>query len=500
MLDRARNWYDAASSRVRRIERRESREFRQWIETTRNLVHVSALLFVPLLIAFVTALANVLPTLSFLLFPPLASGTYVLFTHPEEQYASPIRFVGGLTLGAVAGSVALLVSSWLATPGTPGGASAIQVDALGAALGVFLTGLLTWAFNLEEPSAFSTALLVLITDVAPETYVASVLLSSTIVAMAFVVWRDRFYERRAKYLYQSTQGDDHVLVPMRGDQPGPTAMLGAYIAAAHDAGKVVLLDVVENEAVARTERNLLDETPAAGAATAAQGSAAQTPAGASPSEASAQPAPEAAVDALESRAAEIETRVGVPCEVVVAVDGASSAATVEQVARETNCDLIVTPYEERHGALSPFVRDLFRGDVDVLVHRGKAGRTRWRDVMVPVRRPSDVAHSMIDFATRLTGKTGRISVAKCISSENDRREAESMLADLVETVSGNVETRVSSASIEDFLERNGPQYDLVVMGASMDRSTASRFISPPTFERIQDIDADVAIVDRNYRY
>jgi hypothetical protein len=35
------------------------------------------------------------------------------------------------------------------------------------------------------------------------------------------------------------------------------------------------------------------------------------------------------------------------------------------------------------------------------------------------------------------------------------------------------------------------------MGASTDRSRASRFVSPPTFERIQELDCDVAIVDRS---
>jgi hypothetical protein len=43
-------------------------------------------------------------------------------------------------------------------------------------------------------------------------------------------------------------------------------------------------------------------------------------------------------------------------------------------------------------------------------------------------------------------------------------------------------------------------YDLVIIGASRDRSVASRFVSPPTFERIGDLDADVAILDRNFRY
>jgi hypothetical protein len=35
------------------------------------------------------------------------------------------------------------------------------------------------------------------------------------------------------------------------------------------------------------------------------------------------------------------------------------------------------------------------------------------------------------------------------------------------------------------------------MGASRDRSRASRLVSPPTFRRVGDLDVDVAIVDRN---
>jgi hypothetical protein len=38
---------------------------------------------------------------------------------------------------------------------------------------------------------------------------------------------------------------------------------------------------------------------------------------------------------------------------------------------------------------------------------------------------------------------------------------------------------------------------MVFVGASRDRSAASRLISPPTFERLADIDADAAIVDRS---
>ena len=57
-------------------------------------MHVSALVLVPVLVALVTKLSNVVGVLPFVLFPPLASGTYTLFANPEGRYASPVRFVG----------------------------------------------------------------------------------------------------------------------------------------------------------------------------------------------------------------------------------------------------------------------------------------------------------------------------------------------------------------------------------------------------------------------
>lgn len=52
-------------NRLRQIEHRELREFRAWMETTRNLIHLSVLLLVPLLIAVVTAISEVNASFSF---------------------------------------------------------------------------------------------------------------------------------------------------------------------------------------------------------------------------------------------------------------------------------------------------------------------------------------------------------------------------------------------------------------------------------------------------
>src|SRR6056297_1116567 len=107
VVETARRWV----RRVRRAERRELREFVVWLEHTRNLVHLSILLFVPILIAMVTVISNNVNLFPFVLFPPLASGTFTLFADPEGKYASPPKFVAGLTVGALCGTAAIWVAA-----------------------------------------------------------------------------------------------------------------------------------------------------------------------------------------------------------------------------------------------------------------------------------------------------------------------------------------------------------------------------------------------------
>ncbi len=311
--------------RLRRAERRELREFRRWAETTDRLVHLSVLVFVPLLIGLVTLLSNAVPQLSFLLFPPLASGSYTLFVDPRGKYADPVQFVAGLTIGAACGLGALWVSTALLS--SPSGQ--FQVAAGAAVLATLATGLITWPFDIEEPSAYSTALLALLVQPSQRlTFLGSIFLASAIVAVVFVVWRNRFYDRRATVLYESTTGDDHVLVPMRGEHAHATAMLAARLAAAHEAGKVVLLDIVGDTEAAETERAMLN---------GGMGVAGVEAAG---TDGEVSDAVRERVERLESRAATVETRVGVPCQVVVATGEESAAATTLQAAESTNCDLI----------------------------------------------------------------------------------------------------------------------------------------------------------------
>ncbi|WP_101294389.1 universal stress protein [Halegenticoccus soli] len=489
MLDRLEARAADLVRRARRLERREVAEFRRWAEDTSNLLHLTILLVVPLLIALVTVLSNALPGLTFLLFPPLAAGAYTLFADPEGRYASPAKFVAGLTLGAVCGWAAeeVVAAAVGVTAPLPG------VSPASAALSIFLTGAVTWAFSVEEPAAFSTALLVLLTDGAsPSAYVVSIAVSGGIVAAAFAVWRSRFYERRARYLYGTTQSDDHVLVPMRGDDPETAALFGARLAAAHEAGKVVLLDVVDDDRLAAAEREVLEERAAAEGVPVADETVG-TGDGELADEAARRAAAGAAAD-LEAHAATIRTRVGVPCEVVVA--SGDPGTTIVRTAREAGCDLVVTPYEEERGLLSGVVRAVFDGPTDAIAFRSATGKRRWRRILVTVSRPGDSAHAMIDFATRLAGPVGSVSVCTCIDTEVERRPAETRLANLVETAEGNVETRVARAKIENFIEANAGAYDLVILGSSRDRSAASRFVSPPTFERLRSVECDVAVVDR----
>ncbi|MFA1611423.1 universal stress protein [Halobellus rubicundus] len=496
----------AARSRIRRIERRELSEFRRWIQNTDNLLHLSIVLFVPVVIGIVTYLSNHVQTLSFLLFPPLASGTYTLFSDPDGRHADPVRFVASLSSGALCGLAAYSTTAWLY--GDTGGAF---VHPESAALAIFLTGLVTWAGHVEAPSAFSTALLALVTgDVDPVTYVVSVFLAAVFVAGAFVIWRESFYEKRAEYLYETVHGDDHVLVPMRGETAERTALFGARLAAAHEAGKVVLLEVVSEERADAFDPDdpspfhesigdsdgpeEADPTETDSDAAARDGAVAGD---ADPDAGSTESGPmlmRETVQRLERCAASIHTRVGVPCEVVV-VSGDPVTATVE-AARDANCDLVVTPYEEDRGTLSSFVRGVFASDLDAVAFRSMLDRRRWTRVLVLVARPGDVAHGMIDFATRLTGDRGTVSVTTCIGSEVERRTAETHLDHLVETVSGNVETRVARSDVDDFIAANAGNYDLLVLGSSGERSPASRFVSPPTFQRLQELDCDVAVFDR----
>ncbi|WP_254857920.1 HPP family protein [Natronomonas gomsonensis] len=486
-----RDWFGVGTRMFIGSLRQRVRVARRRLEETSTLIHVSILLFVPALIALMTYLSNRSSYVSFFILPPLAAGTYALFANPESKYASPVRFVAGLSVGAICSWVAMEVAIRFVYPGLP--PNAIEVDAAMTAFAVFLAGLVTWVLDIEEAAAFSMALLGLLVDPTRRlSFVVSVFVSSGIVAVGFAVWRDLFYEQRARYLYESIEGDDHVLVPIRGEFAEATAMLGARLAADHDAGKVVLLDIVEESPETARDGGRPPGVVADGG-DAVKGQ----PDADTEGDDGMDPTTAAAVSELESLASRIETNLGVPCQIVVAAAGPSRAETVRQVASEASCDLIVAPYETDDSEVTPFIKRLLEANRDVLIHRSCDGRQRWRRIMVPVRQAGDTAHNMIDFALRLAGPIGHVSIAHCIDSEKQRRNATQMLANLAETIDGTVETRVPNASIHDFLLRSAPENDLIVIGSSGDRSVASRLVSPPTFKQIDDLETDVAIVDRH---
>lgn len=467
--------------RLHQIGRQKQTDFHRWLENTRNFIHLSLLLFIPLLIALVTFLSNMVNLLPFLLFPPLASGTYTLFANPESSYASPQRFVGGMTLGAICGWIALKGTAryWYHVP-----PQTVDVHPGAAAFAVLLTGVLTWVLDLEVSQAFSTALLVLVVGVTQLIYVVSVFVSSTLVAGVFLIWRRYVYEERADYLYQTIHGDDHVLVPMRGETAATIASFGAQLAAPHKASKVVLLKIIHTEDIASGET--LVETN--GGMTTIKNEP-TTPTDISSSA-------EKVAEELEAHADRITDRFDLPCEVVVVAGDPDDARTVVQTARDMDCDLIVTPYETANGKLSQFVRGLFASTLDVVAVRTDGQQTKWDRILVPIKYPGDVAHAMLDFADRIAGKTGHAAICHCIDSEHKRREAEEMVANLAETFERAFETRVTTAPIEEFLSANDSNYDLTIIGSSTERTVVSRVIDPPTFQELETLDCDLAIVHR----
>jgi hypothetical protein len=491
-LEALSGWVAAQRRHLRRYSERRLAAARRWLENTENLLHVSVLVFVPLLVAVVTGLSNALAELSFLLFPPLASGAYTLFANPEGEYASPVRFVAGLTLGALSGWAAIVVSG--PTPGV--------ISPTSAGLAILLVGSVTWAFDVEEPAAFSTALLVLVTDQAsPKAYVVSVAVFGTFVAGAFAVWRRRIYEQRATFLYGTVRADDHVLVPLVEGVDDTLAAFGGSIAGAHDAGKVVLLDVVSEQEVAAAERAAVAESAEAtvdpGAAVRSVTDDAGESQESDPTDATSDAGgslPDGVrgrVTELEATADRLRTRFDVACDVAVAAGDPFEAT--RRTAREANCDLVVPPFS---ADTEPFVTDVFENDVDAVALRAADGHESWRRVLVMVARPGDTAHAMVDFAERLAGSNGRVSVCTCIDSKRERRRAEEKLARVAETEATPIETRVIEAAPGEFCSSAAGYYDLVLVGATRGESPLLSIFSTEVLETLQEADCDVGIVER----
>jgi len=394
------------------------------------------------------------------IYPLRAAGTYALFAFPEYETSSPVRFVTGLTAGAVCAAIAVLIAARLVYPDLL--PAALDVDAPGAAFAVLLTAVLTWALDVEESAAYAMALPgLLIPPSQQPAFLKNVVVTSSLVSGVFTAWRALVYERRARFYYETMRGDDHVLVPLQSGPDVATAMLGGRLAAAHDAGKVVLLDLAEGDRTAAIERHLLrtgDDRAQAGyepSATTAAGQAGETgvAAGGPDGVPTREPAVAMAVSELRSVADRLESELEVACEVVVADGRGAPIETVRRIRREVNCDLTVVPYDADDGELTPFIARLLETGGDVVVHRSHGDRTRWRRITVPVRKAGDTAHNMLDFALRVVEPTEPVSVAHYIDEEAGRRSADRMLEYLVETFRGDIETRVPNADIGAFLRR-----------------------------------------------
>ncbi len=198
---------------------------RAWLADSGHLVHVSVLVFLPLIVYGVTRF-SALSDISYLIFPPLASAVFTLFFDPDGTYSTVRRLVGGLTLGAAVG--------WAMY-------AAFGFSSLAAALAVLGTSLLTWPLDLEHPSAYATALLAVLLQADSPLYVAGVFLSTGAVGALFHAWRATIYEPRGRYLYDALRDEDRVLIPIRGDPDIDIVEVGGRIAAAHDDGRIVLL-------------------------------------------------------------------------------------------------------------------------------------------------------------------------------------------------------------------------------------------------------------------
>jgi hypothetical protein len=274
---------------------------------------------------------------------------------------------------------------------------------------------------------------------------------------------------------------------MRTSHAREAARFGAMMAASEEGGRVVLLELVDEAAIAAAEREVIQREVA----------------GNPPDDAeyitdAESPAEERAADwaarTLEQQATEIEADLGVACEVIVAVEDDDTAGTVIDAADRTDTDLVVAPFEYRKGTIPEYVRHLFATELDVVAFRGYRDHDTWNRILVTVDRPGDLANAMMDYAGRLTGTTGTVSACSCISDERERRDAERVLEDVIDVTDARCETRISRSSFDSYVERNADQYDLVMLGSSRDRSAASRLLRSPTYERAADFETDLAVV------
>ncbi len=476
MRQSGRDWIETAKRLQRALKYHGLQVLRRRISSTDRLLHVMIVFVVPLLLAGLTWLSNAVSVLPFVIYPPLAAGTYTLFADPESQYADPRRFVGGMTLGAASGWAALsfLTAVWYTVP--PG---QMEVHAGATALAVGLTALLTWTLDLEVPTSFSAALLALLAGPSFH-YVIAIGLSSGAVAIVYSVWREHIYDRRADFLYRTARRDDRVLIPVRGvPAEEDTALFGAWLAAAHEAGTVVIYRATPDQQMPPPDVDPASKAGENGIVTVeAEGETTATP----------------ELATLDRVRRTIEETVDVPTELAIETGDPDDPATAVAAAAALDCDLIVTGQAEPLPEPTPFLTGIFASPIDAVAFQPTEATTSWSRVLVLVRGPGPTARAMVDFATRIAATPDRVSVAHTVEGKEGRRAAETMLTELVDSFESDIETRVATGSVEDFLAQNARYYDVVFIGSSSDRSVASRILSPPTFQHLEEVAVDLALV------
>jgi len=209
--------------------------------------------------------------------------------------------------------------------------------------------------------------------------------------------------------------------------------------------------------------------------------------------------PQAVVERLTAIEEYVEETMDLPCEMVVTRGDRDDPQVAIRTARRVNCDLIVSSCPRSQGGdleLSAYVNGLMRGSIDTIAFYSAERQTSWSRILVMVRGRGEIPHAMLDFAQRLAPRTRTITLCTCIDDSSERQWADHLLNDLANSFSAQFETRVSYNTVPEYLEATSARYDLALIGASTGRSTASRFVTPPTVEQLEPVECDLAVVHR----
>ncbi len=306
-------------------------------------------------------------------------------------------------------------------------------------LSIFLSGILTWISSTENPSAYSAAVLAIFSRESI-LYVIAIFLSSVLLGFVSYIWR-KFYEGRANYLYESTK-EECILSPY---SPIYTDIAG-HIAKKHGKGGEVV--ILESGEVSKEK-----------------------------------------IKEIEKTAKDLEEKFKIRTEISIIEE--KTPKSVLDVAERYSCDSIISPWKDMEST-----QKLFGGKCDVLAIHGldKTKNRRWEDSLVPVREENELSHLMVEIASRITDTVG---VLKIIDNSKELRKAEKELEELIDGFQGNFETRVrkKTDTIEKSIKKLSKGYDILIIGASTDRTTVSRIISTPLMNKlIEEMDIPIIIV------